>query len=257
MRRLFLMLLFLATAEASLGAAVTTETFQVGANGWVGGVSIAGAWSFTGSVARVSFFDTGVPIPDEANLTNQPFATSGSFTGNFVSAGIELIGVRFQARNFLPSDIQLSFRGATSIYHRSFSIAQTGVWYTLAASLNDAQRGGWTNVAGGLDDFQHALTEVKSVGVRIVRSGQSAQDYLIGEIFLDHLPASAGLAVADGEYAATWQRLRPTVSYVVEGSTNLLASPWVPLAQFAATNESQSLALPATNNPQFLRLGIR
>lgn len=254
MRRIIPALLFSALASTGFAASVTTETFNAGANGWAGTVNMAGTWSFAAGNAQVTFFDTGFPIPDEAMLTNQPGASSGSFIGNFVEAGIELIGIRFQAVDALPSDIQLSFRGGTSVYQRSFSIAQTGAWHTLAASLADAELGGWTNLSGNLDGFQAALTDVKSLSVRIVRSGQAAQSYLIDELFLDYLPAGASIVVTGDEWIAQWDRLRPSASYVVEGTTNLLTTPWLPLAQFIATNQAQALTLPSTNTPQFLRL---
>lgn len=258
MRRLISTLVLVGVATASLAASVTTETFNAGANGWVGTVNLAGAWGFSAGVAGVTFSDTGFPLPDEAKLSSSPAATSGSFTGNFVAAGIEAIGIRFQAVDALPSDVQFLLSGGTSVYRRSFlsSVVQTGTWYTLVASLADAQLGGWTNLSGTLHEFHDSLTDVKGVTVRIARSGQAQQTYLIDEIFLDHLPAGAEFVFAEDEVSVRWTGLRPSVMYGIESTTNLISSPWQHLDQFIATAVQQILALPKTNTAQFLRITI-
>lgn len=246
----------LIAALSAHAASITTETFSAGANGWVGTVAISGSWSFTGGVARVVFDETGFPFPDEATLSNQAAATSGSFTGNYTAAGVELIGFRFQAATALPSDVLLSLRGGTSVFQRSFglAVAQTGVWYTLAASLANAEQGGWTNHSGSMAEFSAALQDVKAVSVRIIRSGATEQHYLVDELFLDHLPQQAGLSAQGDQLSLQWTALRTETIYSLEGTTNLLTAPWTPLQTFAATNRNQRLQCPGTNAFQFFRL---
>lgn len=237
-------------------AAITTETFNAGADGWDGSVALSGSWTFTGGVAQAIFDDIGVPFPDTAVLSNQPSAASAAFTGNYDAVGIELIGFRFRAPTHLPSDVVLSWGGSTSVFQRSFPVAQTGVWYTFAASLASAALGGWTNASGSLTDFETARQQVKFVAIRISRAGSTERRYQIDDVFLDRLPVGGGFSVGASDLSLQWSSLRSGMTYRVEGTTNLLATPWSALDTFAASNATQQTTVPGTNAIQFLRLTI-
>lgn len=245
-------------AHAAGSAEIHKEPFAAGANGWEGSVQLgAGAWTFTGDVARLTFSDTTpAPIPDIGILSNLPWASSGSFTGNYDQIGIELIGFRFMAPTDLPSGITLRWGGSTSVYHRQFIVTQTGTWQTLAASLANAEAGGWSVVEGSLSDFQEARKKVQFVSIRIQRSGTTERSYLIDDLFIDRRAAAGTLQfTGDATAQLSWGDLVSNLTYRVEAATELTGT-WTTVQHVLATNRTVALNLTHQAPRLFWRLAI-
>ena len=248
--------LLLAAPWSACSAGIGMETFSAGASGWNGSVTLGGGgWSFTGGVARVTFVDTTpVPIPDTGVLSNSPSASSGIFTGNYVAAGIGMIGFRVMAPTELPSGIVLRWGGSTSVYQRQFFIAHTGVWVACAASLVDVDAGPWTVIEGSADDFDAARQDVRFVSVRLQRSGTTAHAYLIDDMVADALPAGGVPSVlANGSVSMRWDYLQTNVAYRLE-STPDLDGVWTVEHIITATNRWMWVARTNTSHRLFWRL---
>ncbi len=227
---------------SSLSAAQpAVESFSVGANGWEGISDFgSGTWSFTGGAARV-VFDPVPLFPDIGTLTNAAGATSGSFTGNFDVAGIDVIGFSFFAPNTLPASsvVELEWGGSTSVYRRGFSVTQTGVWYTFTASLQEEDKNQWTVNKGSLTDFAAARQSVHHVALRVARTLTAAHQFVFDDLFVAGLPGGASVA-RDSSNRIVWDGLLAGLDYQVQSTTNLLASPWVTVESLTATGALHS-----------------
>ncbi len=242
----------------SRAAAITTETFAVGANGWQGSSFLEGSWTFTGGAARVRFPQSGLfPIFSTGTLSNTMTATAGSFTGNFAVAGINVVGFRFNASTELPSGVSLWMGDESNTYVRLFDeVTQTNVWYTLAASLVSPETGGWDAVAGSLVNFTTVLQDVRFVAVRIARSGVVSQQFVIDDIFLGRQPKATAMMPADGSHQTLWDGLISNTMYNVEVTTNLTLPNWSIIDSFTATNTIHQRAVPEINEWLYYRLTI-
>ncbi len=255
--------LYMISALPGGAAQFYSESFTTGSNGWKGTCDyVSGSWNFTGGAARVNFNDTGfVPVPDVAVLSNAPSASSGSFTGNFDVAGVENIGFKFMAPVELPSDVRIELGGVTSVYQRSFisQITQTGVWYSLSASVLSREGGGWTNVLGPVGDFVSVRQNVKYVTIKINRAASTAaRQYVVDDLNLFGSPEVAGWSSSTGgllslqvNYLATGRTYEVYAAPAVTGtwtwSQNIVptgSSQWVTITNTTATNQFFRLWLP-------------
>jgi hypothetical protein len=225
--------LWVSSAETAQPA---VETFSAGANGWEGVAEFGtGSWVFTGGMARV-VFDPAPMFPDIGTLSNAAGATSGSFTGNFDAAGIDVIGFSFLAPNTLPASsvVELEWGGSTSLYRRGFSVMQTGVWYTFTASLQEEDKNQWTVNKGSLSDFSAARQTVHHVAVRVGRTLSVTHQFVMDDLFVAGLPGGASI-VREASNRIVWDGLLAGLDYQVQSTTNLIASPWVTMEALTAT----------------------
>jgi hypothetical protein len=195
-----------------------------------------GTWSFTEGAARVSFINPGIGLPDLCTLSNLPGATSGSFTGNYDTAEIDVIGFSFMAPNYLPtaSLVEFEFGGSTSVYRRSFSITQTGIWYTFTASLQEEDKNQWTVHKGSMSDFAAARQSVDHVALRVARTLTTAHQFVFDDLFVADVPGGASFA-RDSSSRIVWDGLLAGLDYQVQSTTNLIAAPWVTVESLTAT----------------------
>jgi len=231
-------------------AQVTIETFGGGANGW-GGASTAGtgSWTFTGGVARVRFENTTpFAVPDTGIVSNKPGASSGTFTGDYESAVITLIGFRFQAVEFLPSgNVTLEWGGSTSVYQYGFSTngMQTGVWYTCTAPLAVETRDQWAVIEGSRDDFAAARLSVSNISIRITRTGVTQRHYLVDDIFLASQPFIGSMThLTNNIFHMRAEYVQTNVTYHLETAPDITGT-WSLAQSFVPTNQPQWLE--ATN----------
>lgn len=254
----FTLLLGVIPVRLSAGAQYTTETFSAGASGWQGTTEFAtGSWTYTGGVVRLTFNDTSfVVIPDVGSLSNQVTASGGAFTGNYVGAGIDLIGFRFLSNTDMPSSVRLHLVGPTSEYRRIFYPNQTGVWVTLAASLAGAAEGGWVRVGGAGQDFDQVRQQVRYVAIKVDRAGTTLRHYFIDDIFLDRLPATQQLALStNGLLQAQVNYLRTGSYYQVEAAPEVTGT-WNLVQAWTATNRLQALELTNGAFRRFWRVNL-
>jgi len=245
-------------AGQSGAATVTSETFSAGANGWQGSSFLEGSWTFTGGAARVRFPNSGLfPIFSSGTLSNLTTATSGSFTGDFVAAGINVVGFRFNASTELPSGVSLWIGDGNNTYFYMFDdVTQTNVWYTLSASLVNPEAGGWEVITGSLTNFNTALLNVRFVAIRVARSGVLSQQFVIDDLFLGRQP-NATVMMQDGEdHQTMWDGLISNVMYNVEASTDLILPTWFIIDSFIATNIVHHRSEPVVGECMYYRLNI-
>ncbi len=247
-----ILLLFIVLNPGTWAAQPAVESFSGGANGWVGTSDFGtGNWSFTGGAARVAFFDPGFGFPDLCTLSNSPGATSGSFTGNYENAGIEVIGFSFMALNGLPASsvVELEWGGSTSVYRRGFSVTTTGVWFNFTASVQDDAQGQWTVIKGSLANFAAARQSVRHVALRMSRTLTVAHQFVIDDLFIAGKPGGNSVS-RDVVGRIEWGGLLAGVGYQVQSTTNLLLAPWETVENLTATgvlhatiitNESRSM----------------
>ncbi len=220
---------------------------------WLLPIIAQGSQLYTGGVASVSFAET-TPFALPEIITVRP--TSATFTGNYTEAGIGVIGFRFRAGTDLPSSLYLELAGGTSVYQKTFSVGQVGVWQTFMASLDSLAAGGWTVKKGSASDFETALQSVKSVELKIQRSGATAREYTLDELFVDGLPQAAGGATSDGsELSLAWDALQLGAPYTMQESPSL-SGPWKDASTVTATSRLQAFSIPTSGtDPQaFFRL---
>lgn len=230
--------LLLAPAQA---AQITTEQFSAGANGWTGTVSLslgfpAGEWAFNSGAARLTLYDNGgFPSFASGALRLTAAASSGAFTGNYDTAGIEVIGFRILAENWTGTNVLVRWGGSTSEYQRLVAITQTGVWQTVAFSLARADLVNWTVFNGSISDFEAARADVKSFKIEITQDSGFEENYQIDDVFVDRLPAALALGAGSNGLQVNWQHLRTGFSYRVESATSLTPPNWTSVTSLVAT----------------------
>jgi len=241
-----------ALPACSFSAQLTNESFDAGANGWVGSVDPlinSGVWDFSGGEARVTFFNTGIPIFDFGMLSNSSTASSGAFTGNYDTAGINVIGFTFQAPTLLPgggSNVVLRWGGSTSVFQRAFTVSQTGVWYNFSASLADAAKFEWDPFIGSHEDFSAARKSVSFVTIRFFRSAIAQHDFVVGSIYLGNQPeVGSFITVSQTDSQLLGKALLVGKTYEVE-SAQAVTGTWSFAQSFVATNAMQWVSV--TNN---------
>ena len=235
------------------GAQIHSESFASSGSASEASLALgAGAWTFTGAVAQVTFAATDpYAIPDAATLR----PSSGAFTGNYVEAGIGVIGFRFRSGSQAPSSLYLELTGGTSVYQKVLDAPPVGEWKHYMVSLQSLEAGGWT-VKSGSRDFVASLADIRSLAISIRRSGASATDYAIDDLFVDGLPqAAGGVAQGGGNLSLAWDALQLGAPYTMQESESL-NGPWKDAQTVTATSRLQQFDFPSsgTASQAFFRL---
>ena len=182
--------------------------------------------------------------------------SSGSFTGDYVAAGLQVLGFRFRAEGAAPSTLYVELAAGTSVYQRTFTVAPAGEWQSCMVSLVDAESGGWTVKRGSRAALATDLADVRSVAIKIGRNGAAATAYEIDDVFVDGLPkASGGVSMQDGDVSMTWEALQLGAPYTMQESPSL-AGPWKDAQTVTPTSRLQQFRLPASGSASqaFFRL---
>ena len=247
-----MILLFAAHADA---AQIHVEDFSAGASSAQGNFSLqAGTWTFTGGVARAQLYATApYAIPDTAVLR----PSAAAFTGNYAQAGIEVMGFRFQSGRPRPSALYLELTGGGSVFQKVFPAPQEGQWQTFMVSMQSLQAGGWTVKSGSAQDFPSAIQNVRSVELKIHRSGADALTHAVDDFFVDGLPKSGvQLSMTGPDMSMSWDALQPGASYTMQQSPSL-AGPWTDIMPVPATNRLQHINLPRDSSADQLFYRLR
>lgn len=248
-KTLSLIVLFLFSVRA-MAASPVVESFGTGSNGWSGtgsgdGFNVAGIWSFTSGYASLLFKNMGFPnTGGGGTLSNSPAASSGSFTGDYPQAGINLVGFSFYAAQVVPAAgyAILEWGGSTSIYQRGFTVGTTGVWYEFKASLADEAAGSWTVLQGSVDDFSSARQSVKFVRIRVNRNGIPQHEFRVDDVYLEGEPDATTLDLGGGLFSSIWDALHTGKTYHVESSPEVTGT-WSVAQSFVATNVQHLITL--------------
>jgi hypothetical protein len=212
-----------------------------------------GSWSFTGGIANAKFASSlPMAIPDIASLR----PSNAAFTGDYISAGIGVLGFKFRSALALPSCVFVELRGPSAVFQRAVPVAGVGTWSGYMVSLSSAEAGGWTAVEGRAADFEETLRDVKSVEIKIQRSGATAREYAIDDLYVDGLPQATGGVAADGGHVTVaWDAMQAGSPYTMQQSASL-SGPWEDVHTVAATSRLQAFSIPAggSDSQAFFRL---
>lgn len=232
---ILLLLLMLVSHRIGWAAAIHTETFASGTAGW----TKAGTWQIvaTNQALQGTFTKQPVPFPETGAFVATSLASGGAFTGDYDTAGIQLVGFSFMAQDVVPSAALLRWSNPTSSFFRSFAsaVTQTGVWYRFAFSLRSKDAGQW--VGGTAAAFNDGLLDVKTLEIQLTRAGMAAQRYHIDDVFTDTLPVGALAGMKP--LRVNWSSLRSTVGYVVEAADDPNSS-WNMIDSFVATDSTHT-----------------
>ena len=233
-----------------------TETFTGSLNGWVSGGS--GSWTASNGVARLAFpTQSGPPVPIEGYLMASN-ASSGSFTGNYATAGLALIGFDFRAVDSVPDSLKITMNSTTSSYFRTLtaSIVATGTWYSLTIPMTSRSAGSWSGTSDE-SAFNALLHDIRAISITVRESSVNTapQVYQIDNVFIDILPYTSAFAPGDTNAAVAWDGLRTNVSYAIQGAASL-TDAWYTISSLAPTGRAVSVTLPMTPTNQFMRLRL-
>ena len=234
-------LLVMGTVSAR-AAGIHSESFPTGTAAAEASLSLeAGSWTFTGGVAQVTFMETApYAIPDVATLR----PSAGAFTGNYVEAGIGVMGFRFKSEGAAPSSLYVEMTDGQSIYQRVLEVGPAGQWQTYMVSLDSFEAGGWLAKKGSPAGFTAALSDVRSVAIKIHRSGAAMTQYAIDDWFVDGLPQAAGGQAGSGSLRVGWDALQVGAPYRME-RCDALGGPWQDAGTVTPTSRLHHLDIPA------------
>ena len=240
-------------ASVSWGAASYTEDFS-STGVATGRLSMgAGSWSYTDGVAKVRFnaASPAIAMPNTATL----YPVSGSLTGDYVAAGLEVLGLRFRSETGLPSMVWVELTAGGSVYQKILPVSQVGVWETFMVPLTSAEAGGWMAQDGGLENFRESLRDVKSVVLKVRRSGVTVAEHLVDDLFADQPPQVAGGSSAGGQMTLAWDAMQVGAPYMMQESATL-NGPWTDAGAVTPTSRLHQVQIPADpSEPQlFFRL---
>ncbi len=240
------------------GSGTRTITFTAGANGWTGTTSgFNSEWTMEPGQARLTFYDSGgFPNPDVGSFSNTVTASGGAFTGDYAQASIALLGFRLRAEDVPLTNFSLRWGGSTSVFQRFFTIGQTGVWKTFAASLASPELGGWSVLQGSTADFHQACADVRFVALRLQSGSGFEHSFLLDEFFLARLPAATAIQSAGASNLITWSYLRSNETYRME-SADTATGPWSPGSTITATGTTHLATEPASNTLRLYRITLR
>lgn len=252
----FLQRLVLACGLAGSASAAEryTETFTASGTAPASSLSLgAGSWSFTGGVALAKFANSlPLSIPDIATLR----PANAAFTGDYVAAGIGVLGFKFRSAVALPSSVFVELKSGSAIYQRVVPVTGVGTWESFMISLASLEEGGWTVLEGQAADFPAALRAVTSLEIKIQRSGATAREYALDDLYVDGLPEAAGGASTEGSnLIMAWDALQLGAPYTMQQSASL-SGPWKDADTVTATSRLQHFVIPTggVSSPAFFRL---
>lgn len=253
------------TLQGSLYAAsFYTETFEGSLGGWQDRDAGKMTVSYTNNLGnptgcilgRFSLQQIALPQTDAFIATGA--VNTVNFVGDYHAAGVELIGFDFIALNVIPASARIEITGRigetqTDYVARFFTSALVGtnIWHSFRYRLTSPSDGGWTF---GTNNFYQIMTNVVSLQVQISRSGESAQTYLLDNIFIDALPAGGGATAASNTPQIVWNNLRTNEVYRVEASPDLVVPEWTVIATITAQTSTVTTDYPATNDYRFFRM---
>lgn len=212
----------------------------------------AGSWALQEGDATLTFNSTPYALPDAGILSIATTATP--LLGDYDEAGIAVIGFSFNAPDSLPAgNVILAWSGAGHTFQRGFSVTETGRWYHFTAPLGPDDAANWIPLTGTRDDYAMARRSVNEISLRINRTGTTARQYVVRDLFIARSPYGTTLApVADNLLALQARDLLAGKSYIVETAESL-HGPWQMSQTIQATNQTQWINIEANAPALFLR----
>lgn len=224
-----------------------TENFTSGMNGWTN--SGAPVWLAGGGQAQVTL--PASPAPQSAILLCTGALSSASFTGDYATADLGLLGFRFRAAQVLPSVLTLRWMRGTNGYFRNLQhlIAATGIWYAIYCSMEDKDTGGWSGDDAGL--FSYVRGGVDSVSVSVLTPSTLAPaTFQVDDLMVDHLHRATYAGHDAGTSGSIlWDHLQSNATYRVEMATSP-GQAWIEASTVVASSNRLTLtnALPVESS---------
>lgn len=239
-----------AAAPLAHAASPWTESFTGGAAGWTN----AGNGTLEGidGALRVSFaFQAGPPPPETARLVAGAGASGGVFTGDYVSAGIVLVGFRVLASNAVPSKVDLVWERGGDAYNKALGgyVTETGRWYSFVVCLSEKSCGPWIG-PGDHADFLADLSAVDRFAIEIRRSSADAQVVLVDDVFIAEAPRSTAIQREGNAIRTVWSPL-PVGATIALETADLLPGTWTQTVVRAAAQSTETFDVaPSTSASQ-------
>lgn len=242
----------------AFSAQPVTEGFTSNANGWVGthgGIFGRGAnWKFTGEVARLTFNFSALGLPYSGYLSNGPTASSGSFTGNYDTAGISSIGFSIFCETYTPSLLSLKWGSATQQYVRDVgSGLVTGAWLQVNLPLDEGSKYEWVATPSNYAAFAQTRREVSTVVLQVDAAGEaSAHAFLLDNLMLAWELNSIASDPSDANLSRLQGFCASNQLYNVEGAPHPTGT-WSVVQSFTATGLVHTVTVTNTSDLLFWR----
>jgi hypothetical protein len=233
-------------AWAAWAASPHRETFDTSLSGWThAGFDAVAA---TNGVVRFRFHPQSIPLPQTGVLSATNTSSGGAFYGDYRNAQLALIGFRVFCSNQVPAEINLVLRSQGVSYRRNLSsvVTATGQWHAVCVALTSTNEGRWIGPAGE-ETFRATLTNITAAQIEIARSGASAQDYVIDDIFVEIAPGATA-SVISNDWVIVWSPVISNRAHRVQRASEPGAA-WQDIASVTSVAYSLVTALPLTNGP--------
>lgn len=201
-----------------------------------------------------------VILPDSLIATGS--LGSVHFIGDLVSSEAWLIGFDIKAVDTLPDYMYLAIHSGSNLITRTIMTAGDtrfvpGNWYSMRYTLLNPPENTWAEDQGALDEVIRNVTRVSLV---VKRRGETKEDYLLDNIFIDRLPAAsaasvAGSPTADGSIPQlAWGNLRYGDRYLVQATHDLVSPAWETIADFVAGEDVFLLEYDPDSGAKYFRI---
>jgi hypothetical protein len=248
-------------AAAALSSTFSSDTEEWTVVNWDGtGTPVLPSWSSTAG-------HPGGCIRSGDVHSDGFWRAPAAFHGNWSAAyghALSYDWASFIAADWKMNDIYIQGNGQTLSYWHPTNA--TVLWATVSVSLDT--NGGWQyglnyDTIGTLAteaQIRSVLSNVTDVRIRqefVFGSDDSALDNVTVDALISTPlpnPQFGAVKLTNGVMVLPLQNLQPQQTYQLERTSPLAATNvWLFVTQFTATNVSQTLTLPATNNAEFFR----
>lgn len=245
----------------ALGAALTSEPFSVGANGWGAtnpSLSVVHTNSFGNPAGHLVLTVPFAMIPNAYGLMATGGAAAAAFLGDYQAAGAEVLSFDLRAESFVPetNSLRVNVYSGSNFYTRVYDglIDATGVWYGFRFPLHDATLGGWRNVVGS-NTLAALLTNVTRIEFEFRSSLAGAQVFRIDNIGLERLASATAMEWTPAGALATWAPVQAGRTYHLEfGTIGEAGLAWTSEYSFVATASVHSVLSTASAPQRLFRL---
>ncbi len=233
------------TAGNGWGAAASKVQFDTGLEGLQSTANPASrVWTWSGDAAQVTYpASSQPPAPGQySNLKAENGVSGGDFTGDYLAAGVKLLGFDVYAATVLPTaGFRVEIRSGTNMVFRDVKhmITSPGTWHRIAVPL-DRAAGGW--LPADEDLFEDVLRSVDEVCIRAARSTTKSETYRLDNLFLGRLHGGASAWEGEsgspsGSVTWMWDDVMDGWTYRIEATTNMASGEWTPVGTVTATGD--------------------
>ncbi len=175
-------------------AQVYTETFATNLSGWIGSTVNSGdgsVWIYTNGQAKLKFIAQdpfGGGYSDQGILFATNTSSSGRFTGNWTTSGVNTIGFDLISDTVDADAVEVRLSSGNNYFYKTLVPPPPGVLESYLIAADGLASGGWIGIPTNSEAaFATMKTNVQSIKLAISRSGIIAQTNRLDNIFLSQL----------------------------------------------------------------------